>query len=244
MWHKRKVFYSLILFFMMSACQPAQTETLPVEAPQIIKIGIQPTIGYLKEPIAACADQDASYDVLLLEKNSYDWTQEPVDIVFTSQYAVDGLTNTFLVDEVDISIIVSTDFPTYQLNTSHLQAIFNTEPVSPTQIGLAENDTITIYGFESGSDMAAMFEYQYGFQPQLPVDAFLAVSPQSVVEKIANGTTAIGYTLSPTVTDQVKILNIAIDNETSPIPIIASFKTELIVPQEALISCLQTTQSE
>ena len=244
MWAKNSVFYSLILIILLSACQAAHIETIPAEAPQIIKVGLQPSLDYLKEPISVCANQNPAYDVLLLEKNSYNWQEEPVDIIFTSQQAVDGLQNTYLIDDIDVVIIVNPDFPTILLNMNQLQAVFNSEMISPSQIGLSENTELTIYGFELSSDISAMFAYQYGFSPELPVDAFLAASPLSVVEKIANGSISIGYTLSPTVTDQVKVLNVSLDYESTPIPVIASLKSSLSPVQESFISCLQTSLIE
>ena len=240
MWLKRKPLFSLfILLFLCSACQPTQVEPALSNTPQIIKIGLPPTLEYLKEPIAMCANQDTTYDVLLLEKNSYDWMKEPVDVIFTLQNAIDGADNTYFIDKIDIVIIVSPDMPSLLLNTNQLQAIFNTEMVSPAQIGFAEDNLITIYGFDTSSDMAALFEDQYGFSPQLPVDAFLAASPQLVVDKIANGSTSIGYTLSTVVTNQVKVPTISTDKEADPIPVIASFKSTLSDPQESLIRCLR-----
>ena len=234
----------MILILLISACQPAQIETIPVEMPDIIKIGLQPTLAYLKEPISTCANQDSTYDVLLLEKNSYDWIEEPVDAIFTSQHAVEGGDSTYLIDEFNIAIIANPDFPLSHLEANQLQTIFNTEMFSPAQLGLAEDSSITIYGFYTNADIAAMFEYQFGFSPQLPVDAYLAASPQSIVEIIASNSMSIGYTLSPVVDDKVKILNYAGENKTSSIPVIASIKTAPTASQTALISCLQSALIE
>jgi hypothetical protein len=237
---KRKLLpFLFILPLFFSGCQSVQVKPDQSEPPQIIKIGLPPTLGYLIEPMAMCADQNSSYDVLLLEKNSYDWINEPVDVIFTTQNAVDTMENTFLVDEISIVIIASMDFPTTHLSTNQLQAIFNTELVTPEQIGLSEQSPITIYGFESGADMAALFEHQYGFPPLLPVDAFLAAAPQLIVENIAEHPLSIGYTLSPTVNDQVKILSIDTDTEGTSIPVIASFQSNLSEPQQDFIRCLQ-----
>jgi hypothetical protein len=244
MWLKKTLFYFLILILLLSACQSEQPAPLSTEAQQIISIGLQPTLAYLKEPMSVCADQDPTYDILLLEKNSYDWANEPVDVVITSQHALESSTNTFLIDEVEIAIIASPNFPFSQLTLEQLQAIYNTEMVTPPQIGLAEDAAITIYGFETNSDMATLFENQFGFSPQLPVDAFLATGTVTVVDKVASDSLSVGYTLSPAVSDQVKQIQISNSSDATRVPVVASFFSTPSLSQESLIRCLQNSLLE
>jgi hypothetical protein len=241
----RKLFFiPLFIVLIISACSPNQVESPSSQAPQIIKVGLPPTLAYLKESIAACAAQDETFDVLLLEKDSYDWIREPVDVVFTAEHAVNNIANTYLIDQINISIIASQDFPVESLDLTQLQAIFNAEMVSPQTLGINEESSLTIWGFNTGSDIPTWFEKQYGFTPHLPEEAYLAVSPQSVVEKISDQPYSIGYTLSPTITDQVKIIDINMNHTPESIPVIASFRLDLSPAQQELIRCLQSPLSE
>jgi hypothetical protein len=88
--------------------------------------------------------------------------------------------------------------------------------------------------------MADLFTTQFLFSPQLPDDAHLAVSPQSMLESISQSADAIGYTLSPVVTDQVNLLTITDEIQSPSIPVIASFKLPPSPVQEMLLRCLQT----
>ncbi|MBI9048212.1 MAG: hypothetical protein JEZ00_02235 [Anaerolineaceae bacterium] len=245
MLHKRIILFLFIMIFSFSACSPDIAENTTSTPPQIIKIGLSPTLAYLKDPIAVCANQDADYDILLLEKNSLDWIQESVDLIFTVQFAVPNVENTYLVDELEIKIIASQDISLNGLQIHELQEIFNTEMVNPQAIGIPDSDTpLTIWGFENGSDMAGLFKTQYGFVPQLPVDAYLAVSPQSVIEQINDTQHSVGYTLSSVINDQVKVLPVAIEQAAPPIPVIASFMLPPSGTQQALIRCLQASPAE
>ncbi len=231
----------LLLASLLSACEGSATPAVPLNPPQVIKIGLPPTLAYLKDQLSSCATVDPAYDILLLEKNSSDWIREPVEMMLTLQEAVPESTNTFLLQEIGVVIISSNDFPQKELTIDQLKNIYNADSSDDPQVGLPGEFVPVIWGFESHSDMADLFRDQYEFTPQLPDDGQLAVSPQSILESIAQAQNAIGYTLSPVLTDQVTLLTIPDKIDSLPIPVIASFKLPPSPVQEALLRCLQTS---
>jgi hypothetical protein len=239
MWRNFRVFLFILLLTSLSACDGAVTPEAPLNSPQVIKIGLPPTLAYLKDQLSTCANADPTYDILLLEKNSSDWMREPVDMMLTLQDAVPGSTNTFLIQEIEVVLIAGKSFPLKGLTIEQLKSIYNADSSDTQQTGLPAGFLPVIWGFEPHSDMADLFTDQFLFSPQLPDDAHLAVSPQSMLESIAQSTEAIGYTLSPLVTNQVKLLPITDKTEPPSIPVIASFKLPPSPVQETLLRCLQ-----
>jgi hypothetical protein len=238
--YKRYFAFLFILIWGLTSCRGTESVETTVNPPQTIRFGLPPSLAYLREPIAACANANPSFDVLLLEKNSLDWIKEPVDLVFTLQKALPNTTYTYLIDEIDIVIIASLDFPLDKLQQAQLEQIFNPLTLDPPKIGLPDTYTPTIWGFEEGSDLADLFETRYHFSAQLPVEAYLAVGPQSMLEKVSQSDHAVGYTLSSVVNSKVKILPIVDAAAAEPIAVIASFKLPPSDAQQALIRCLQT----
>jgi hypothetical protein len=230
---------SLITLLFLAACTGRPLPVPQSESPQVVKIGLPPTLAHLKAQIATCANSDLAYDILLLEKNSQDWIREPVDLIITFQDAVPGSTYTYLIGQTEISIIAGSEFPLKSLSNDQLRILFNADTTDDQQAGLPAGFKPVIWGFEQHSDMSELFAAQYLFTPYLPDDAYLAVSPQSMVENIAQSNQSIGYTLSSAVTDEVYRISISDVPEASIIPIIASFKLPPSPMQESLIRCLQ-----
>jgi hypothetical protein len=232
-------FLLLVIFLCLTGCS-IKRDAAPSEIPpQTIRVGLPTTLSYLIKPFSACAELDPTYDIVLLEKNSTDWMQEPVDLVFTIRDALPVITNTYLINEVQVVIIASQDFPLQELSLEQLQMLYSAAPLDAQSIGMEAGDAITLWGFESGSNMASFFEDQYQFKPELPGQAYLAADPQSMIEQIAQAKLAIGYTLSPAITDQIKVLSVTGAAESKPIPVIASYLLQPTIAQESLIRCLQ-----
>lgn len=234
------VFLLFLLLTSLSACEGSPTREAPLNSPQVIKIGLPPTLAYLKDQLSSCATTDPSYDILLLETNSSDWMREPVDLMFTLGEAVPGSNNTFLIQEIEVVLIAGLSFPLNELTMEQLKSIYNADSSDTQQAGLPDRFLPDLWGFEPHSDLADLFADQFQFSPQLPDDAHLAVSPQSMLESIALSADAFGYTLSPVVTDQVTLLTISDKTESPTIPVIASFKLPPSPVQETLLRCLQT----
>lgn len=234
----KKILLALTLFLLLSTGCTAQPVSDISSAPQqVIRVGLPPVLSYLVQPLSTCADDSPVYDIVLLEKNSPDWVQEPIDMVFTLGQALPNVTNTYLIDNASIQIIASPDFSLDTLTMQQLQQLYAADGQPEDLPG-----SFTLWGFENNSEMAGLFRQQYQFKPDLPGQAYLAATPQLMTESIARGQMAVGYTLSGAVTQDVKLIKVTDAPSADPVPVIASVILQPSPAQEDLLRCLQSPQ--
>jgi len=241
----RTVERSLFLLFTLwlAACSAPPTATIP-PSPQPVCVSFSPSLEPVRDALHACASTLPGI-ALFVEKlpasaqdfKTYDlniwWGEQPEDMNYAFPLAEDELV-----------VIINPENPNTELSARELSAIFNGRLEYWSDISTYEQP-ISVWIYPPENKLSDTFRSAILGEQRFSRLAFLAPSPQAMLEAIADNPGGIGYLPRSWLTPQVSSslvdpdLQIALHK-----PVLALVNAEPQGKLLTLLSCLQTGEGQ
>lgn len=230
--------YSLLFCLLITACSLSPTATLP-PSPQPVSIAFSSSLQPAVEALHTCANDHpemaltldkrpvSSFDLKANDLNLW-WGEKPAEVSYAYPLAQDELV-----------VILNQANPNEDLSSNELRALFSGRIQDWDEISTYQNPVAVWIHPEGNELQTTIQESALGVHRFSPL-AFLAPSPQAMIEAIANDPGGIGFLPRSWLTPEIIPSQIDPSIQTSlSKPVLALLRSE---PQDVsliLLDCLQ-----
>lgn len=230
--------YSLLFCLLITACSISPTVTLP-PSPQPVSVAFASSLQPAVEALNSCANDHPELALILdkrpvssfdLKANDLDlwWGEKPAEVSYAYPLAQDELV-----------VILNQANPNEDLSSNELRALFSGRVQDWDEISTYQNP-VSVWIYPEGNELqASIQESALGVKRFSPL-AFLAPSPQAMLEAIANDPGGIGFVPRSWLSPEVIPSHIdSVMQTTLSKPVLALVRSE---PQDVsliLLDCLQ-----
>ncbi len=236
---KRLVFITALA---LAACQPLVAS--PAPTPQTLHVQLTPALSDLRQRLHDCAVANPAWGLLIDELPASSLSEAKSDLAFRLGYPQGFPGYAAIAGWETLVVIVHPANPIDRLDTDTFRALLTgdlTEWKEAPGISTGFNHEVTLWTYSTGDDtrqalLAAVLEGDMGVSKS----AYLAPSPEEMLQAIAGDPGAIGYLPARWLNDRVRVVELDEPLESAlRIPVIALSQKEPQGAARELLGCLQ-----
>jgi len=231
-------FLLILACLAIAGCSPPMTATVP-PSPQPVSIAFSPSLEIIEDALRTCANNHPEI-ALFIDKRpvtsiDYDasdltlwWGEKPAEVSFAYPLAQDELV-----------IILNHANSNSNLSTNELRALYSGKVHNWDEISINQH-TVSVWSYPEGNELRGILhENLLGDQRLTPL-AFLAPSPQAMLEAVTSDPGAIGFIPRSWINQHVFSTQINMDLEkVLSKPVLALANTKPLGGSLILLDCLQ-----
>ena len=229
----------LILTIWLTACSASPTATIP-PSPQPVKVSFSPSLEPVRDALYACANTLPEI-ALFIEKipiTAQDFKTN--DLIIWWGEKPEEMDYAFPLAEDELVVITNLENPNMELSASELEALFDGRVENWSDISTYDKP-VSVWIYPTESKLSDIFRVSILDTQRFSRLAFLAPSPQAMLEAVAADPGGIGYLprswLTPEVSHSLIDPNLQVMLRK---PILALVNSEPQGNLSALLGCLQT----
>ena len=229
----------LLLILWVAACGAPPTATIP-PSPQPVSVSFSPSMEPVRDALHTCANTLPEIALFVEKTPASAQDFETIDMIIWWGEKPEEMDYAFSLAEDELVVIINPENPNSALSASELNALFNGRVEHWSDIS-TYNQPVSVWIYPPDNKLSVAFKSGILSAPRFSLLAYLAPTPQAMLEAVAGDPGGIGYVPRSWLTPKVSRSSIDPNLQiTLRKPILALVNSE---PQDnilALLSCLQT----
>ena len=234
---ERSVF--LLLSLWLAACSAPPTATIP-PSPQPVSVSFSPSLEPVRDALHTCANSLPEIALFVEKTPASAQDFETNDLIIWWGEKPEEMDYAFPLAEDELVVIINPENPNTALSTKELNALFNGRVEHWSDISIY-NKPVSVWIYPPDNKLSDAFKSGILSAQRFSRLAYLALTPQAMLESVAGDPGGIGYVPRSWLTPEVSRSRIDPNLQiTLRKPILALVNSEPQGNLLALLSCLQT----